>query len=180
MAKRNIVPRKDNPLALGEVEYFLFLKMVRDAIGKELDTGNASNVRGLVDAAYMQLWEQTGGKSFEMRIRGQKAATYSVRTTSEKHKKVYDLKDPDAFDSWMATDDALDLRDDYVNEHVEDFVRFVIESIGEIPDGVEVRDITISNEGEYSNGAVLNFKPKVVLDALGADLPAAVAGLLEA
>jgi len=178
MAGKNIVPRKDIPLQMGEVEWFLFLKMVRDAIGKELDTGNASNIRGQVDAVYRKLWEQTGGEKYSMRMRGNKVATYSVKTTHEKHKTVYDLKDGDSFGDWLFSDDGKQAAQMWADEHAEQFVKWYVERTGDIPDGVEPRDVIVSNEGDYNGGMVSQFKPQQVLKALGDDLPTAIAGLL--
>ena len=178
MSKRNVVTRADNPLQMGEVEWFLFLKMMRDAIGKELDTGNASNMRGQVDAVYRKLWEQTGGKSFEMRMRGNKVATYSVKTTKERHKTVYDLEDATAFGDWLFSEDGRQAAQMWADEHPEQFVKWYVERTGDIPDGVQPRDVTVSNEGEYNGGMVSQFRQQEVLRALGDDLPTAVAGLL--
>lgn len=178
MTKRNIVPRKADSLGLGEVEWFLFLKMVRDAIGKELDTKNKSNMRGQVDAAYRRLWEQTGGKTYDMRMRGRKVATYSVKTKHEAHKTVYDLADADAFGDWLLSGDGTHAATLWADRHAEQFVKWYVEETGEIPDGVEPRDVMTSTEGEYDSGMVTHFQPQQVIEALGDDLPTAVAGLL--
>lgn len=162
---------------LSDVEKLLILKAMRDVIGNELDT-NKDNLRGKVDKSYKKEWERTGGKSFDMRVRGKKVATYSISTSKEKTRTVFDLIDEGYLAAWLDSRDGVCACKAYADQNIEKFVEWYVKTTGDIPDGVEPREITVSKDGDYKGGRISRFNQGVMLEALGSDMPTVITGLL--
>ena len=64
---------------LNPIERLAIEQAVYNAIGADLKTGMPDNLRGEVNAFYLDMYERTGATGFEVRVNGQKVGTHSIR-----------------------------------------------------------------------------------------------------
>lgn len=160
---------------LTPVQRIGLMQAIYKVVAAEVSTKDPKSARSVIDADMIDRYERTGAKSYDIRYGDVKAGTYSVRVSKPKSTTVYDLADAEAFDSWLATEDAHDMRESYVSDHMEDFVRYVCEVVGEVPDGVEPRTVETP---EQVAGTTIQIKPELVAEALRGSLSPAIVGLL--
>ena len=127
---------------------------------------NGDGLRGEVDREMRQLWESTGAKSFKIRVGDTELGTYSVNENKavpeqpESTKKVLDMASWKDFIDWTEEADAQEYAWSYMDEHnlFMDFCEWYISWTGEIPPGVEVREVTIpavpAKPASYKGGTV--------------------------
>lgn len=135
---------------------------------EQVSTKEPGNLRSEVDAHYRELFEQTGAKSFEIRIGEEKVGTYSVKVTKPKKQTVCDCYNPSAYRAWC-------------EEH--GFVKTVIDEdaahahfleTGEVPDGCNVSQVETPG-GQYADGSIRVDVP-AVNRALGGEVSIALLG----
>jgi len=100
------------------------------AVGDMTKTNRADNLRGEVDDYYRELYEQTGAKSFDVTLLGEKVGTYSLTIGKGKPQRKewsFDVTDADALREWAAANDCLAVD--------MDKVRALFSLSGEVPDG---------------------------------------------
>ncbi len=151
------------------------LQALYKVIAKDVSTRDPDSLRSRVDADVIGRYEATGAKSYDIRYGGEKVGTYSVTVKKATTSTVFDLVDDDAFGAWLSSDEGTAAIDAFVSDHVEEFVRYVVEQTGEIPDGVEPREVVTP---ERVSGTTIRIDPKKVAGALGNSLSPAIAGLL--
>ena len=167
---------------LNPIERLAIEQAVYNAIGADLKTGVPDNLRGEVNAFYLDMYERTGATGFEVRVNGQKVGTYGFSKVKGKPERtVTELRVTDAdalradksdeFEQWLA---------DYIRYHLVDFAVQYAQETGELLDGMELVEVTTpaTPDGIRPNGT-LRVKPEKVAAALGNALPATIAGLLE-
>ena len=145
-------------------------------LAEMVSTKDPESLRSEVDGEIKAFYEATGAKSYDVNLNGQKCGTFSVNVAKESTKTVFDLVDDDAFGKWITGDEVVDIIDAFIDSHIEEFVKFAVETTGEIPDGVEPRTVTTP---EYVKGTTIRIDPRKVAAALGNALPSTIAGLLE-
>ena len=168
----------DRPL----MENLAIAQAVFQGVSAEVKTGNPDNLRGRADAQVMQLYEagkQIGmaPKSIDLSVNGEKVGTVSVTERGGGSRTVFDLTNKDHFTAWLADRDQLDALVQYILDHGEDFCSWFINETGEIPPGVDVRNVETSPKV----GTTIRVDPKKVARALETEheLPGVLAGLLE-
>ena len=152
-------------------------KVLADDVG----TRDPSNLRGYVSADIISRYQQTGAKSYDLRLEGKKVGTMGVsvsKETEERTERRFEVTDDAALDAWVRGEDAQAFWDAYVTSHRDEFARWYFECMGELPDGCEMADVVIPAQPERITGTSLRVDPKRVARALGANLPSAVVGLL--
>ena len=96
------------------IERLAIEQAVYNAIGADLKTGVADNLRGEVNGFYLDMYERTGATGFEVRVNGQKVGTYGfskVNGTPERTVTEVRVTDHDAlrsdqsedFNDWLST-----------------------------------------------------------------------------
>lgn len=146
-------------------------------LAEMVSTKDPKSLRSQVDEEIRAFYDATGAKSYDVNLNGQKCGTFSVNVAKESTKTVFDLVDDELFGKWITGDEVVDVIDAFIDAHLEEFVKFAIETTGEIPDGVEPRTVTTP---EHVKGTTIRIDPRKVAAALGNALPSTVAGLLEA
>lgn len=168
-------------MAQSDVERLAVLQAIYNAIGADLKTGVSDNLRGQVNGAYLDLYEQTGAKSFEVRVGGQKVGTYSFDAVKGKPARTYSELEVTDLDALRAdeTTEWLEWCGRYIIDHIEELAVAYCAETGELLDGVELveRTVPATPDGIKPGGTLRVQAPKVA-DALGAALPSVVAGLL--
>lgn len=141
------------------------------AIADVVSTKNPDSLRSELDAEMLKAYELDGIKSRDMRVNGQKVGTYSVRVKKAFSKNRPVLTDISAFKAWL--DDNTDYAIAYALSQ-PDFAAWVIAQ-GELPDGYELERVEFP---EAATGTTLKVDVQKVADAMGNELPNAVAGLI--
>lgn len=141
------------------VEQLAVAQAVYKLAAEQVSTKEPGNLRAEVDMHYREMFEQTGAKSFEVRIGGEKVGTYSVRTTNPSTKVWLKVTDNRALMAWCEANDALSVEPDMRR------VESIFGETGELPDGCEV-EATPTPGGEYA-GSSLRIDPEKVNHALG-------------
>jgi len=150
-------------------------------LAADVDTKDPDSLRGYVSADIIGRYEQTGAKSYDLRIGGMKVGTMSVtvsKETDERTERRFEVTDDAKLDAWVRGDDAQQFWDAYITSHRAEFARWYFECMGELPDGCEMVEETIPAQPERVKGTTMRVDPKKVAKALGSELPGAVAGLL--
>jgi len=136
-----------------------FYKRAAEAVS----TKDPDSLRGQADEFYRGMYEQTGAKSFDVKLLGRKVGTYSVVTTKARdggERVELKVTDVDAYMSWALLHGYFSVDEDAVREHFE--------SSGEVPDGCEAVTVSVTGApgGEFK-GTKLVIDPQAVADALG-------------
>lgn len=149
--------------------------------GELVDTKNPDSLRGECDRFYKLQYEQTGSKSFDVKIHDDVVGTYSIRFSKEEPQEVRQqltIKDYVALAKWFDS-----LPDDevkhYVSKDLQPFAEYWLAETGEMPEGCSMDEIVILAKPKQYIGGVLKIDPTRVKDAVGNALPQGIAGLLE-
>ena len=145
-------------------------------IAEMVSTKEPESLRSEVDEQVKGFYAATGGKSYDIDINGKQVGTMTVNVAKESTSTVFDLADDTAFTRWLFdTDDGREACARYAYEHAEAFTKWLASDTGEIPDGVEVREVTVP---KHIKNTTLRVDPGKVASALGNTLSPVVAGLL--
>ena len=166
---------------LNPIERLAIEQAVYNAIGADLKTGVPDNLRGEVNAFYLDMYERTGATGFEVRIGGQKVGTYGFnRVKGQPERTVSEVRVTDA--EALRADESDEFNDwltEWLNCHLPELAVQYGEQTGELLDGVEVVTETIpATPDTIRPNGTLRVKPEKVAAALGNALPATIAGLL--
>lgn len=151
-----------------QIEKLAVAQAVYKVSGEVVSTKDPDSLRSQVDEYYRGLFEQTGAKSFDLKIGDEKVGTYSIKTTKAKEEKRLVVKDDEAFTRWCTANNCIKV----VNDFDKAYSMFL--ETGEVPDGCEYLT-KITQEGYY-NGSALRIDPYTVNKALGEAL--SITGLL--
>lgn len=141
------------------IEQLAVAQAVYKLSAEQVSTKEPGNLRAEVDAHYRELFEQTGAKSFEVRIGSEKVGTYGVCVTKPETRMRLKVTDSRALMAWCEANDCLRVEPDMRR------VESIFGETGELPDGCEV-EATSTPGGEYSGGS-LRIDPEKVNAALG-------------
>ena len=163
------------------IERLAIEQAIYNAIGADLKTGVTHNLRGDVNAYYLDQYEHTGATGFEVRVDGRKVGTYGFsKVKGEPERTVRELRvtDIDALRAYDNSDfDSFCAH--WVIQHIEQIAADYVTETGELPDGMEFVDVTIPGvpEGIRPNGT-LRIRPEFVKAARRAIEGGTFAGLL--
>lgn len=141
------------------------------SVADVVSTKNPDSLRAEVDAEIIDAYNRDGIKSRDLRLNGEKVGTYSVRVKKAFTKERPVLTDMSAFKAWL--EDNQEYAVGYALSQ-PDFVDWVIRQ-GELPSGYDLETIEFP---EVAAGTTLKVDVQKVADAMGNELPSAVAGLL--
>lgn len=164
-----------------QIERLAIEQAVYNAIGADVSTRDPDNLRGEVNAFYLDMYERTGATGFEVRLRGQKVGTYGFpKVKGQPEHTVTELRvtDMDALLGWES-DEFDDFVARWVGENLAELAVQYAAKTGELPDGVEYVTATIpATPDTIRPNGTLRVRPEKVAAALGNALPATIAGLL--
>jgi hypothetical protein len=165
---------------MNDSERLAIAQAIYNNLGKLVSTKDPDSLRAQADREYKTLYEQTGAKSFDVRVNGSKVGTYSVKVSKAKpaeERKELVVTDRDALDDYIHQTDPYDI-ELFVQEHSELFVKWSCEQLGIMPDGCTVETyVTPATEPAYMGGT-LKVNPEDVANAING-LDIGIYGLLE-
>lgn len=167
---------------MNSIERLAVEQAVYNAIGADLKTGVADNLRGEVNGFYLDLYQQTGATGFEVRVNGQKVGSYGfskVKGQPERTVQEFQVTDMQALRCW--DDDAFhEYVAKFFDQHLAELAIQYAQETGDLPDGVELVEVTTpATPDTIRPNGTLRVRPEKVAAALGNALPATIAGLLE-
>lgn len=141
------------------IEQLAVAQAVYKLAAAQVSTREPGNLRSEVDEHYHGLYLETGAKSFDVSIAGQKVGTYSVKLTKPKEDTVMTVVERDAFEAWCRENGCV--REVFDEERAFGTFLSTRRSAG----GCHVTKVT-SPGGEFSGGT-LHIDPEKVNHALG-------------
>ena len=139
------------------------------------------SLRSAVNSEYMELYEKTGAKSFDVKIGGEKVGTYSLKEskpTEQEETEVFSVRNYVELAQWFDQYASLRELKEFASHKLADYAQWVFETTGEIADGCEIVTEITPAEPSRVTGSVLKIDPEKVAKA--AQLPPSIAGLLGA
>lgn len=140
-------------------ERIVILQALAKIVNAQVSTKNPASDRAEFDRQILDLYEQTGAKSFEV-----PCGTVSVRKTKEKQETALTVHDKEMFEKWLLDNNLGHSEVVYDTGTVIDYcVR-----TGEIPEGADLETYFIP---EQILGTTLRVDENKVADALQDKLP---------
>ena len=130
-----VLPPRQEPVELNDLEKLAVAQAFMNRVGEMTSTKDAWNLRGRVNAAMVDLYAETGAKSFDVKLRGRKVGTYSLtvsRPTESREQADFAVVDRDAFAQWP---DFAAVALSYAAEHMQEVAEWHFGMTGEMPDG---------------------------------------------
>lgn len=164
-------------MQLTDVERLAVAQAFQKAVGDLTATKDPDNLRGRVDAEMVGAFYSNpmAGKSFDLKLLGEKVGTYSMTVSKPKPQKVeriLDVKDSKAFREWAERGGFMEVDMAAVQEHFEES--------GEVPEGCDIATlVTPADEGGAVTRTTLKVEPEAVARVLGGQLPEVTTELLE-
>lgn len=169
-------------MKLNEEQQLAVAQALYKRVGEMVSTKNPDSLRNAVDAKYKQLYIDTGAKSFDVNIDGQKVGTYSLRFAKNKPSetvRTFEINDFTALAKWFSDDvDEVEYMR-FAALSLKDFAEWYFGDTGELPGGCEiVESVTPETGGEYLGG-VLKIDMESMACALEATSPQMAGYLME-
>ena len=165
-------------MAMNDTERLAIMQAFYRAAGEHVSTKEPGNLRSSVDEHYRSLFEETGAKTFEMRVNDQKVGTYTVRVSQPKTGAAkFEVNDPAELLPWVAAAPVEELAA-FAAFQSSAFAEWHFYRTGEMPKGCRMGTEQGQEGGKYMGGT-LKVDPQLVAQALGAQLPEAMSLLLE-
>lgn len=163
-----------------DMEKLAIAQAFMNAVGALTSTKEHGNLRDRVNAHMVELYDETGAKSFDVKLHGEKVGTYSLtvsRPTESRTESLFGVADREAFAKWP---DFGAIAYNFALEHMQEVADWHFGMTGEIPGGCEVTEVTYPGEagGEVTR-STLRVDSEAVANVLGAELPIAARMLLE-
>lgn len=117
---------------LSDIERFIVKQAVLNAVADDVKTNVPDNLRGRLDSAMKASYYENpmAGKSYDLKLMGQKVGTYSLTVSKGKPSKVeqsFEVDDHMAFAEWAENMGFVTVDMDAVMAHFKD--------TGEVPEG---------------------------------------------
>ena len=140
-------------------ERIVILQSLAKIVNNRVSTKNPASDRAEFDRQILDLYEQTGAKSFEV-----PCGTVSVRKTKEKQETALTVHDKEMFEKWLLDNNLGHREVVYDTDAVIDYCAHT----GEIPEGADLETYFIP---EQVLGTTLKVDENKVADALQGKLP---------
>lgn len=112
-----------------EQDMLMFWQFVYKEAAKQVSTKDPYSLRSMVDAHYMQMFRDTGAKSFQARFMGEDVGSYSIPVSKEKILPQIDVQNAEEYMNWAEENGFTRVVVD------EKAVMMHFEATGEQPDG---------------------------------------------
>ena len=112
-----------------------------------VSTKDADSLRGQADEAYRRLYEQTGAKSYDVKLAGEKVGTYSLKVSKAKDEPRVIVEDGYMFARWVYENHL-----DHLLKVDQKALDKLFYDSGELPDGCTVVNV---HTPERVSGATL-------------------------
>lgn len=156
-----------------DIERAIVAQALYKGIAGVVSTKDPGSLRHELDEHFLALYEQTGGKSYELKVAGQKVGTASVTVKDGEYEEQQreNVADMGAFRSWCIDNGLVKTEPDWAA------VRRHMAVTGEVPDGMSVETVRVPVKSPVRR-VTLRVDVAKVEGALGSRLAPAVAGLL--
>lgn len=164
---------------LNDFQNLAVAQRIYHAIAGEVSTKSPDGLRGSLDAKMLNEYMETGTRTRDLIINGEKVGTYSVKVGKAKPGKVtkqLSVNDESEVARWAAANQ--DELSEFLSRNWDAFANYCFESYGEVPDGCEVVTTETEPVPPQPTGTVLRVDDAKVDHAMAGQLPQAVAGLL--
>ena len=158
-------------LALAEA----IIRAAREMTNPRGGAHGAENLRTECDAQLREMYETTGADRVSVRVNGQRVGTLSARVSKPRRVTSLAVTDFDMLRAWLRSEDGGEYLDRIVAKAVPELAEICLAD-GVVPDGCAV---TEHEEPAHWLGTTLRVDKQKVAQALGPQLPQAVAGFLE-
>lgn len=165
---------------MNNVEQLAFSQAVFKAVSELVSTKDPDSLRAEVDREFLELYEKTGAKSFDVKINDVIVGLYSMKFSKERPQEVrhsLEVKDYEALAKWFNEVPDEELRY-YIALNLRDYAEWVFNYEGEVPDGCEVQEVITAAVPKQVIGGMLKVDGSKVCEAMRGQLGASVAGLL--
>ena len=126
-------------------------------LSEQLDTKNPNSLRSRVDERRRLLYEQTGAKSSDVRLLGEKVGTYSIRMSKPKESSQderFEVEDYEALAKFVIAECA-DYAMQYISNDLAAFAVWYLDYTGEMPEGCTLKKyVTPAVEPQYMGGTL--------------------------
>lgn len=162
---------------LTDVEKLIVKQAIFNAIADDVKTKEPSNLRGRLDEAMKESYygNPMAGKSYDLRLLGQKVGTYSLTVSKGKPQEVrrsFEVRDVEKFKAWAQENGFMAIDMKAVESHFA--------ATGEVPEGCAGTEVIVP---EVVGGVVTRTTVKVdqaeVGRVLGPQIQPIVYALLE-
>lgn len=145
-----------NPMT-DEENVLVIIDTLNKQFKEQLDAKNPHSLRSRVDVRRRELFEQTGAKTSDVRLLGDKVGTYSIRMSKaveSRQGERFEVEDYAALAKFV-TDECGDYLMRYVASDLESFAAWYLDYTGEIPEGCVLKKyVTPAVEPEYIGGTL--------------------------
>ena len=166
---------------MNDSERLAIAQAIYNHLGKLVSTKDPDSLRAQADREYKALFEQTGAKSFDVRVNGSKVGTYSIKVSkakpAEEHKELVVI-DKDKLRQFMASNVSDVDFWQFARDYCEEFASWYLEQSGELCDGCMVDTVTIEAKEPAYMGGTLKVNAEDVANAING-LDIGIYGLLE-
>ena len=165
---------------MNDSERLAIAQAIYNHLGKLVSTKDPDSLRAQADREYKALFEQTGAKSFDVRVNGEKVGTYSVKVSKAKPEvtvKGIEITDDNALYDSIGFMQIYYLIE-FARDHSQEFAEWYAVLTGEALEGCEwVEYVTPATEPAYMGGT-LKVNAEDVANAING-LDIGIYGLLE-
>lgn len=165
---------------MNDSERLAIAQAIYNHLGKLVSTKDPDSLRAQADREYKALYEQTGAKSFDVRVNGEKVGTYSIKVSKAKPAEEYKdlfVTDKGELLNFIA---ALPMTflDQFARDYYKYFAEWYLTKFGELCDGCVVDTITTPATEPAYMGGTLKVNAEDVANAING-LDIGIYGLLE-
>ena len=153
--------------SLSPVEQLVIMQSAYEAIGRDV-ARNGNGLRAEVDDYYLGLYEETGSKSFEVKLLGEDVGTMSIVFSKPKPETtVQEFKVTDYIALSKHVQDVYDgiefeYMRKYIESHADDFAEYYFTETGECLPGTDIVTTQVPAEPKHLKGTTLRIdKSKV-------------------
>lgn len=114
-----------------------------------VSTKDADSLRGQADEAYREMYEQTGAKSYDIKLAGEKVGTYSLKVAKAKDEPRVIVEDGYMFARWVYENHL-----DHLLKVDQKALDKLFYDSGELPDGCTVVNV---HTPEHVSGGTLRI-----------------------
>lgn len=151
---------------------------VYKAMGDQLATNGGergNNIRTEADDMLRASFEELGTDRIALEVNGERVGTLSARITRPTNETAYSLSSLGELVEWLRGGEGYAVLTEVVKKQWEAIAKVSVDMDGEVPPGI---DASMYSVPARWGGTTLRVDVAKVRDALGAGLPAAVAGVI--
>ena len=151
---------------------------VCNAMGDQLATNggkHGNNIRTEADDMLRASFDAIGTDRIALEVNGERVGTLSARITKPTNKVDYSLANLGELVEWLRGDEGYAVLTEVAKRQWKAIAEASVETDGEVPPGIDASAYRVPARWD---GTTLRVDVAKVRDALGAGLPAAVAGVI--